>query len=376
MDPNETDKVKRYIEGLPDSIQGSVMASKPKILQEAIELARSLMEQKVLTYAARQADNKKRMDNNPRNNHVQQLPYKKQNVARAYIVGLGEKKEYARTLPLCNKCMFHHNGSCATNCTNCKRVGYLARDCGNQGHYKSDFPKLKNKNHGNQSRNGEARGRDYALGGGEANPDSNIVTELGSFDAIIGMDWLSIYHAVIVCDEKIVRVSFGDETLIIHGDGSNNGKEYEEEAFQLLKRKLCSAPILALPVGTENFVVYYDASHKGLGVVLMKNEKVIAYASRQLKIHKKNYTTHDLELGAVVFALKIWRRYLYGANCTVFTDHKILQHILDLMELNMRQRCWLELLSNYNYEIRYLSRKANVVLDALSRKERIKPLRV
>ncbi|GJU14632.1 putative reverse transcriptase domain-containing protein [Tanacetum coccineum] len=150
----------------------------------------------------------------------------------------------------------------------------------------------------------------------------------------------------------------------------------EEEAFQLLKRKLCSAPILALPEGTENFVVYYDASHKGLGVVLMQNEKVIAYASCQLKIHKKNYTTHDLELGDVVFALMIWRRYLYGTKCTVFTDHKSLQHILDLKELNMRQRYWLEFLSNYTCEIRYLPRKPNVVLDALSRKERTKPLRV
>ncbi|GJX58623.1 putative reverse transcriptase domain-containing protein [Tanacetum coccineum] len=97
--------------------------------------------------------------------------------------------------------------------------------------------------------------------------------------------------------------------------------EKEEAAFQLIKQKLCSAPILALPKGSKNFIVYCDASHKGLGAVLMQNEKVIAYASRQLKIHEKNYTTHDLELGAVVFALKIWRHYLYGTRCTVFTDH-------------------------------------------------------
>ncbi|GJS35537.1 putative reverse transcriptase domain-containing protein [Tanacetum coccineum] len=120
--------------------------------------------------------------------------------------------------------------------------------------------------------------------------------------------------------------------------------EKEETAFQLIKQKLCSAPILALPKGSKNFIVYCDASHKGLGVVLMQNEKVIAYASRQLKIHEKNYTTHDLELGAVVFALKMWRHYLYGTRCTVFTDHKSLQHILDQKELNMRQRRWLELL--------------------------------
>ncbi|GKC72502.1 putative reverse transcriptase domain-containing protein [Tanacetum coccineum] len=140
----------------------------------------------------------------------------------------------------------------------------------------------------------------------------------------------------------------------------------EEEAFQLLKQKLCSAPILALPEGTENFVVYCDASHKGLGVVLMQKEKVIAYASRQLKIYEKNYTTHDLELGVIVLALKIWRHYLYGTKCTVFTDHKSLQHILNQKELNMRQRRWLELLSDYDYEIRYHLGKANVVADALS----------
>ncbi|GJU00182.1 putative reverse transcriptase domain-containing protein [Tanacetum coccineum] len=128
--------------------------------------------------------------------------------------------------------------------------------------------------------------------------------------------------------------------------------EDQESAFQLLKQKLC------------------------LGAVLMQREKVIAYASRQLKPNEENYTTHDLELGAVVFALKIWRHYLYGTKCTVFTDHKSLQHILNQKELNMRQRHWLELLADYDCEIRYHPRKANVVADALSRKERIKPLQV
>nr|GFA90799.1 putative reverse transcriptase domain-containing protein [Tanacetum cinerariifolium] len=253
--------------------------------------------------------------------------------------------------------------------------------------------------------------------------------ELGSFDAIIGMDWLAKYQAVIACVEKIVRIPWGNETLIIHGDGSNQGnatrlsiisctktEKYvmkgfhiflahittneiedksekkrledvpivqnfpevfpedlpglpptqpvefqidlvpgaapvkfewgnkQEAAFQLLKQKLCSAPILALPEVSGDFIVYYDASNKGLGAVLTQREKVISYVSRQLKIHEKNYMTHDLELGAVVFALKIWRHYLYGTKCTVFTDHKSLQHILDHKELNMRQRRWLELL--------------------------------
>ncbi|GKD84090.1 putative reverse transcriptase domain-containing protein, partial [Tanacetum coccineum] len=150
----------------------------------------------------------------------------------------------------------------------------------------------------------------------------------------------------------------------------------QEAAFQLLKQKLCSAPILALPEGSKDFIAYYGASIKGLGVVLMQIEKVIAYASHQLKIHEKNYTTHDLELEAVVFALKIWRHYIYGTKCTMFTDHKSLQHILDQKELNMRQRRWLALLSYYDYEIRYHLGKANVVAGALSRKEREPPLRV
>ncbi|GKE54490.1 putative reverse transcriptase domain-containing protein [Tanacetum coccineum] len=121
-----------------------------------------------------------------------------------------------------------------------------------------------------------------------------------------------------------------------------------------------------LSKGSENIVVYCDALHKGLGVVLMQKEKVIAYASRQLKVQEKNYTTHDLELGVVVFALKMWRHYLYGTKCVVFTDHKSLQHILDQKELNMRQQRWLELLSDYNCKIRYHPGKPNVVADALS----------
>ncbi|GJW36041.1 reverse transcriptase domain-containing protein [Tanacetum coccineum] len=152
--------------------------------------------------------------------------------------------------------------------------------------------------------------------------------------------------------------------------------EEQENAFQTLKDKLCNAPVLALPDGPKDFVVYCDASGLGLGCVLMQRGKVIAYASRQLKIHEKNYTTHDLELGAVVFALKIWRHYLYGTKSVIYTDHKSLQHIFSQKELNMRQRRWIELFSDYDCEIRYHPGKANVVADALSRKERVKPKRV
>ncbi|GKB98040.1 putative reverse transcriptase domain-containing protein [Tanacetum coccineum] len=150
----------------------------------------------------------------------------------------------------------------------------------------------------------------------------------------------------------------------------------EEEAFQTLKQKLCSAPILALLEGTKDFVVYCDTSLKGYGAVLMQREKVIAYASRQLKVYEENYTTHDLELGAIIFALRLWRHYLYGTKCVVFTDHKSLQYILNQKESNLRQRRWIELLSDYDCEIRYHPGKGNVVADALVRKERDKPLRV
>nr|GFB86293.1 putative reverse transcriptase domain-containing protein [Tanacetum cinerariifolium] len=149
----------------------------------------------------------------------------------------------------------------------------------------------------------------------------------------------------------------------------------EEEAFQTLKRKLCSVPILSLPEGSEDFVVYCDASLRGFRAVLMQREKVIAYASRQLRKNEENYTTHDLELEAVVFAFRLWRHYLYDTKCMVYADHKSLQYILDQKELNMRQRRWVELLSDYDCEIRYHLGKANVVADALSRKDK-EPIRV
>ncbi|GJY83713.1 putative reverse transcriptase domain-containing protein [Tanacetum coccineum] len=135
--------------------------------------------------------------------------------------------------------------------------------------------------------------------------------------------------------------------------------EEQERAFKTLKDKLCNAPILALSEGPKDFVVYFDAFGLGLGCVLMQRGKVIAYASRQLKIHEKNYTTHDLELGAVVFALKIWRHYLYGIKIAIYTDHKSFQHIFSQKELNMRQRRWIELFSDYDCEIRYHPGKTN-----------------
>ena len=141
-----------------------------------------------------------------------------------------------------------------------------------------------------------------------------------------------------------------------------------QQSFEELKGRLTSAPVLALPNGRDGFVVYSDASRQGLGCVLMQNDRVIAYASRQLKKHEENYPTHDLELAAVVFSLKIWRHYLYGVSCRIFTDHKSLQYIFTQKELNLRQRRWLELIKDYDYTIEYHPGKANVVADALSRR--------
>ncbi|GJU71597.1 putative reverse transcriptase domain-containing protein [Tanacetum coccineum] len=598
MVPDEEDRVERFIGGLPDNIQGNVIVANPARLQDAIRIANQLMDKKVQGYAARSAENKRRMESNLRDNRGQQPSFKRQNtsgqnVARAYTAGNNERK---------------------------------GKDC----------PKLRNQNRGNQTRNkngnqnggNKATAKAYAIDGGGTNLDSNVVTgtflvnncyasmlfdsgadrsfvsttfsafldvtpttldtsyaieladgrisktniilrgcmlgllghpfdidlmlvELGSFDVIIGMDWLAKYNALIVYDEKVVRIPYGNEVLIIRGDNYDNGKvfpkdlpglpparqvefqidlvpgaatvartpyrlapaemqelstqlqelsdrrfirpssspwgapvlfvkkkdgsfricidyrelnklivknryphpriddlfdqlqgsrvyskidlrsegilyaedsqsgefglsegkdflvtgidskgihvdpakieaikdraspktpteirqflglagyyrrfiegfskiarpmtkltqkslkfewgEKAEAAFQLLKQKLYSVPILALPEGSENFVVYCDASHKVLGTVLMQIEKVIAYASRQLKIHEKNYTTHDLELAEY--------------------EAKTLVRIIERLRL----------------EIRYHPRKANVVADALSRKERSKPLRV
>nr|GEU91574.1 putative reverse transcriptase domain, ribonuclease H-like domain, aspartic peptidase domain protein [Tanacetum cinerariifolium] len=532
--PEESDRVKRYIGGLADTIHGSVAASKPKTMQEATEMAMELMDKKIRTYTERQAANKRNEviirsgkramtvtrscmtpeaikelisqwvakalaaqeanrnaglvvesqsqngdddddngtggnGNHGNNNgygNRNEPPFKRQNVARAFTIGNNKKRRDGKTVIVAQ--------TLRTPLANERVVIYCG--CGGQEHYKSDCPKLKNHNHGNKAATKDAHRRAYALGGGNGNPDSNFVTgtnpdantvmgtfllnnyyasmlfdtdadrsfvstafssqfdiaptvldhdytveladgrivgvntvirsctlkffyhpfnidlmpvEMGSFDIIIGMDWLSRYHAIIVCADKIVCIPWGRETLIFHCDGSNqehetrfniiscaktqktryghyefqvmsfgltnaptNKKEHEEHLRTILKllkkeelcakfskcefwipKMLCSAPILALPKGTEDFVAYCDASIKGLGAVLMHNDK-----------------------------------------CTVFTDHKSLQHILNQKDLNMRQSR-LELLSDYDCEIRYHPGKANVVADALNRKER-EPLRV
>ncbi|GKA46221.1 putative reverse transcriptase domain-containing protein [Tanacetum coccineum] len=343
MVPDEEDRVERFIGGLPDNIQGNVIAANPARLQDAIRIANQLMDKKVQGYAARSAENKRRMESNLRDNRGQQPPFKRQNtsgqnVARAYTAGNNERRGYAGPLPYCNKCRLHHEGLCTMRCGNCKKVGHQTRECraaiapntqrapvGNQqgiicyecgrpGHFRRDCPKLRNQNRGNQTRNkngnktgnqtggNETTARAYAIGGGGTNPDSNVVTgtfllnncyasmlfdsgadrsfvsttfsalldvtpttldtsyaveladgrisetnivlrgctlgllghpfdidlmpvELGSFDVIIGMDWLAKYHALIVCDEKVVRIPYGNEVLIIRGDNYDSGSK-------------------------------------------------------------------------------------------------------------------------------------------------------
>ncbi|GJX80514.1 putative reverse transcriptase domain-containing protein [Tanacetum coccineum] len=585
MAPEEEDRVEKFIRGLPDNIQGNVIAAGPTRLQDVVRIANNLMDQKLKGCAMKNTENKRKFDNSQKDSRGQKPPFRR------------------------------HNG--VVNCY----------ECGRQGHYKNDCPKLKDQNRGNKTRNkngvGEARGKAYVLGGGDANPDSNIVmstfllnnhyasvlfdsgidrsfvlttfstlldmipdtldvsyavkladgrisktnivlkgctlgllghpfnidlipVELGSFDVIIGMDWSVNHHTVIVCDEKIVWIPYGDKVLVVQVMRKETEDKSEEKRledvltvrdfsevfpkdfpglpptrqvefqidlvpgttpvarapYRLAPSKLqelstqlqelsdkgfirpssspWGAPVLfvkkkdgsfrmcidyhelnkltvknryplsriddlfdqlqgssvyskidlrsgyhqlrvrdedipktafrtryghyefqVMPFGLTNapavfmdlmnrvckpyldkFVIVFiddiliyskskeeQAEHLKVGAVLMQREKVIAYVSRQLKIHEKNYTTHNLELGAVVFALKMWRHYLYDTKCVVFNDHKSLQHILDQKELNMRQHRWLELLSDYDCEIRYRPGKANVVADALNRTE-------
>nr|GEZ04524.1 hypothetical protein [Tanacetum cinerariifolium] len=294
MFPEESDQVEKYVGRLPDMIQGSVIASKPKTMQEAIEISNNLMDQKVHTFADRQAKNKKKLDDNSRNNLNHQQPFKRKNMARAYTARLGEKKVYGGSKPLCPKCNYHHDGKCAPKCNSCKMVGHMARDyrspaatannqrtpganqrvvtcfeCGTHGHYKRDSPMLKNKNHGNQA--GNNHDYDVELDDEKIIRVNTIIRgctlnflnhpfnidlmpiELGSFDVIISMDWLAKYHAVIVCDGKIVRIPFGNEILIVCGDGSNN------EHKSRLNVISCTKPQKYLLKGCHVFLAHVTA---------------------------------------------------------------------------------------------------------------------
>ncbi|GKB06806.1 putative reverse transcriptase domain-containing protein [Tanacetum coccineum] len=371
MFPKKYDKVEKYVSGLPDIIHESVVASKPNTMQEATEMEIEVMDKRILTFADRQTKSKRKFEETSRNTQNQPQHNKRQNTGRAYTVGFGNKKQYGGSKPLCPKSSASVNPG-SNQRGNGTGQGPTCFECG--------------------VGNANAPAKVYAVGHAGTNPDSNVMT--GTF--LLNNRYASILFDT-GADRSFVSTAFSSQiditpsTLDHHYDveladgriiglntilrGSSglpkdrpkNKQEHEKHLkliLELLKKEelyakfskcefwipkvqflghvidsegLAGAPILALPEGSEDFIVYCDASIKGLGTVLMQREKVIAYASRQLKIHEKNYTTHDLELGA---------------------------------------RRWLELLSDYDCEIRYHPRKANVVADTLSRKEGELPLRV
>ncbi|GKA11021.1 putative reverse transcriptase domain-containing protein, partial [Tanacetum coccineum] len=291
MVPKEEDRVKKFIGGLPDNIQGNVIAAEPIKLQDAVRIANHIMDQKLKGYAVKNAKNKRRLEVNQRDNRGQQPPFKRpnaggQNVARAYTTGNNERKPYNGPLPLCNKCKLHHEGPCTMRCGKCNKVGHLTQDCkvtnsttstqrgqvvnqrvltcfecGRPGHYMSDCPKLKDQNHGNKARNKNGifdSGADrnfvsttfstlldvtpdtlnvsYAveLADGRISKTNTVLRgcTLGLQGHPFNIDLMPVelgrlanHHAVIVCDEKIVRIPYGDEVLIVQGDRDGKGEK-------------------------------------------------------------------------------------------------------------------------------------------------------
>ncbi|GKA37452.1 putative reverse transcriptase domain-containing protein [Tanacetum coccineum] len=249
----ESDQVKKYVGGLLDMIQGNVMSSKPKTIREAIKFANDLMDQKICTFAERQAENKRKLDNNPRDNQAQQQLFKMQNVARAYTVGPSEKKEYGGTLPLCTKNSEARGRAYALGGNNANPNSYVVTgtfllhnryasilfDTSTDRSFVSTafsslidiIPTILNNYYDVELADGKIIGVNTIIWGYTSNFLNHpfnidlMLVELGSFDVIIGMDWLLKYHVVIFYNEKIVRVPFDSEALIILGDGSNHGSE-------------------------------------------------------------------------------------------------------------------------------------------------------
>ncbi|GJY65040.1 putative reverse transcriptase domain-containing protein [Tanacetum coccineum] len=551
----------------PDNIQGNVIAAEPTRLQDAVRIANNLMDQKLKGYANTGG----------------------QNVARAYVAGNNEKREYKGTLPFCNKCKLHHVGPCTIRCRKCNKIGHLTRnckvtnsttsthrgqmvnqrvvtcfECGAQGHYRKDYPKIKNQNRVDKARIPDARGKAYVLGGGDANPGSNTVTgtfllndhhaymlfdsgadrsfvsntfstlldispyaldvsyaveladrrtsetntvlmgctlgllrhqfnidlmpmELGSFDVIIGMDWLAKNHAVIVCDEKIVRIPYGNEILIVQGDkgakekkstlsiiSCEKAQKYIEKGCQLflqtayVKISIPTSEIDDLFDQLQGSSVYSKIDlRSGYHQLRVRNEDIPKTAFRtryghyefkvmpfgltntpavfmdfdepvcrpyldkfvimfidDILIYSKTKEEHDAHLRLILELLKKEELYAKFSKCDFWLSKvQFLGHVIDSegihvdpakiesikikespktttairhfrflqvtsddfinkdspscqasdeadsenqKELNMRQRRWLELLSDYDCELRYHPGKANVVADALT----------
>ena len=185
------------------------------------------------------------------------------------------------------------------------------------------------------------------------------VTEVRSFLGLVG------YYRRFVKGFSVIASSL---TKLLRKGVKFEWTDKCQNSFEQLKGMLVEAPVLTQPTSGKEYTLYSDASGISLGCVLMRDGKVVAYASRQLRPHEQNYPTHDLELVAIVFALKLWRHYLYREKCRIYTDHKSLKYLLTQKELNLRQRRWLELFKDYDCIIDYHPGKANVVADALSRK--------
>nr|GEW96226.1 reverse transcriptase domain-containing protein [Tanacetum cinerariifolium] len=322
MFPEELDKIERYIGGLPDMIYGSVMASKPKTMQDTIEFTTELMDKKISTFVERQAENKRKFEDTSKINQNQHQN-KKQNTIRDYTVGFGDKKHYGGSKTVCSKCNHHHDGQCAPICHKCNRVGHLARDCRST----TNANTANNQRGTREGGNSNAPAKVYAVGYAGTNPDSNVV--IGS-SVYLKIDLRSAHHQLRVRKEDIQKTTFktryGHYEFQVMPFGLTNApankEEHEENlklilellkkeelyakfskckfwipkkgvkfdwgekvevAFQLIKKKLCSAPILALSEGSEDFVVYCDASHKGLGVVLMQRENTKARKPENIK---------------------------------------------------------------------------------------------
>ncbi|KAK9166712.1 hypothetical protein Scep_001903 [Stephania cephalantha] len=190
-------------------------------------------------------------------------------------------------------------------------------------------------------------------------PTPETVTDIRSF---LG---LAVYYRRFVKDFSKIATPM---TKLTKKDVPFNWSKECDDAFTQLKMRLTTAPVLVLPEPGKELTVHTDACGTGLGCVLMQGDNVIAYLSRQLRTRERNYPVHDLELAAVVFALKVWRHYLYGERFTLYTDHKSLKYLFTQKDLNMRQRRWLELLKDYNFSIEYQRGKANVIADAMSRR--------